>query len=78
MNVLVTGFDTTEEAEEFVSWFSGQGEQDALIWFQENHPQGKYPMTRDGAYTRTKWVNGLLKADTVFLPIEMRGGHETT
>lgn len=32
--VLIEGFNTKAEAEEFINWYSGQGEQDADIWFE--------------------------------------------
>ena len=33
ITVTVKGFNTIEEASEFCSWYSGQGESDASIWF---------------------------------------------
>jgi hypothetical protein len=30
--VVIKGFQTKEQAKEFVSWYSGQGEQDIQIW----------------------------------------------
>ena len=38
---------TRAQAREFASWYEGQGEQDADIWFDENCEDGT-PMT-DGA-----------------------------
>jgi hypothetical protein len=34
--VLVKGFKTQEQADTFIKWYEGQGEQDAQIWFEEN------------------------------------------
>lgn len=34
-NVLVSGFKSRAEADEFIKWFSGQGEQDLAYWFEE-------------------------------------------
>jgi len=33
--VLVKGFTTQEQADAFIKWFEGQGEQDADMWFEE-------------------------------------------
>ena len=35
-SVTFEGFDTKEQAEEFLAWYEGQGEQDAAIWMEEN------------------------------------------
>lgn len=37
----ISGFNTKAEAEEFISWYSGQGEQDASIWFECRKQEGK-------------------------------------
>lgn len=34
VQVTIKGFHTIEEASEFCSWYSGQGEQNASIWFE--------------------------------------------
>lgn len=34
-NVLVSGFKSRAEADEFIKWFDGQGEQDLAYWFEE-------------------------------------------
>ncbi|MCP5006634.1 MAG: hypothetical protein GY941_22235 [Planctomycetes bacterium] len=34
-SVIIDGFESTKDAEEFVKWYSGQGEQDADIWMEE-------------------------------------------
>lgn len=33
MNLLITGFKSQKQIDTFISWYSGQGEQDADIWF---------------------------------------------
>ena len=38
--VRVTGFKTKAQAEEFMNWYSGQGEQDASIWFECRKAEG--------------------------------------
>ena len=38
--VEIEGFNTKEEAEEFINWYSGQGEQDADIWFDCRKEEG--------------------------------------
>lgn len=40
ITVTVKGFDTFEEANQFCDWYSGQGEQDASIWFEERKSEG--------------------------------------
>lgn len=34
-NLILKGFKTKEQVEEFVSWYSGQGEQDLTVWLSE-------------------------------------------
>ena len=43
ITVTVKGFDTFEEANQFCDWYSGQGEQDASIWFEERKSEGLIP-----------------------------------
>lgn len=33
--VEIRGFKSQEEADEFIEWFSDQGEQDLSCWFEE-------------------------------------------
>lgn len=40
-NVIVSGFKTKEQAEEFIHWYEGQGEQTSAIWFEERKLEGK-------------------------------------
>jgi hypothetical protein len=60
----ITGFNTKAEAEAFASWYEGQGEQDACIWFECRKDDGEidvdsmmvdcratYPMVWDGNQT---------------------------
>jgi uncharacterized protein YodC (DUF2158 family) len=39
LKVIVSGFNTIEEAQVFCDWYEGQGEQDASYWFEENCPE---------------------------------------
>jgi len=34
-SIKLDGFVSKKQAEEFVYWLSGQGEQDAIYWFEE-------------------------------------------
>lgn len=43
ITVTIKGFDTFEEANQFCDWYSGQGEQDASIWFEERKSEGLIP-----------------------------------
>ena len=36
VKIIVRGFETKEQASEWASWYSGQGEQDWFIWQGEN------------------------------------------
>jgi len=36
--VVLDGFKTKEQAEEFVTWYGEAGEQDLYYWFEENMP----------------------------------------
>lgn len=41
-SVNLSGFKTLEAAEEFISWFENQGEQDITVWWeiqQDNKPE---------------------------------------
>lgn len=40
ITVTVKGFNKIEEAQEFCEWYSGQGEQDASIWFDCRKSEG--------------------------------------
>ena len=33
--LVIKGFNNKEEAEMFLSWYSGQGEHNAAYWFEE-------------------------------------------
>lgn len=33
--LVIKGFKNKDEAETFLSWYSGQGEQDAAYWYEE-------------------------------------------
>ena len=39
--VQVTGFQNEDEAQEFSSWYEGQGEQDLPVWFDSRIGEGK-------------------------------------
>ena len=39
-NVCITNFKSKEEAEEFINWYSGQGEQDCAIWMECRKEEG--------------------------------------
>ena len=39
--VVVTGFKTQAEADAFIGWYEGQGEQDACIWFECRKDEGE-------------------------------------
>jgi len=38
--VEVTGFSSLAEAQAFVDWYSGQGEQDSATWFSDRKDEG--------------------------------------
>ena len=35
-SLTIKGFTNKAQVEEFVAWYSGQGEQDAAYWFEVN------------------------------------------
>jgi len=39
-SILMIGFETQEQAEEFMNWYSGQGEQYSDTWFQCRYEEG--------------------------------------
>lgn len=67
--VRVTGFNTKVEAEAFIDWYEGQGEQDSSIWFEERHQEGEIEcsemMTELDKLTK-KW-----KGNSIELPLRM-------
>jgi len=60
--ILIKGFKTKEQAEEFYSWYEGQGEQDACVWFEIAQSKG----TMDVSFmpvdvnVGSKWVGDCL------------------
>ena len=34
VDILIKGFKSKEEAEEFITWYSEQGEQDLGVWLE--------------------------------------------
>jgi len=57
--VLIKGFETKEQAEAFVAWYSDQGEQDLGNWLG-------YEVAIDVSYmncndSKTKWVDNTLE-----------------
>lgn len=40
-DLLIKGFKSESQVKEFISWYEGQGEQDASLWFEEARSQGK-------------------------------------
>lgn len=40
-NLTFTGFKTKAQAEAFRDWYSGQGEQDATVWFECRKEEGE-------------------------------------
>jgi len=40
MKLIIDGFKTKEQVEEFWSWYSGAGEQDAGSWFECRKEEG--------------------------------------
>lgn len=39
--LVLSGFKTKEQVKEFISWYEGQGEQDAAPWFESCKEKGK-------------------------------------
>jgi len=40
-SVNITGFESKEEAQAFIDWYSGQGEQDSEFWFECRQDEGE-------------------------------------
>lgn len=38
--IVITGFQTEAQAEAFIRWYEGQGEQDAAYWFENCKADG--------------------------------------
>lgn len=66
IKVVVEGFNTIAEANEFCNWYEGQGEQDASIWFECRKDEGKIP-SRFMPSQSTKRVDD----ETIVMNLEM-------
>ena len=40
-SLKIDGFKTKEQAEAFINWYDGQGEQDASVWFECRKQDGE-------------------------------------
>ena len=69
MDVLVTGFETDEQARMFISWFEGQGEEDASIWFDVNEKEGRCPYSDFQEWASR--INQTTVDGPLILPIKM-------
>jgi hypothetical protein len=66
-SVKINGFRSKAEAEAFVEWYEGQGEQDAQLWLEESKARGRidrdfFPvdMTRPPVFEENMlviWIN---------------------
>lgn len=62
--ITIKGFHTKQQAREFASWYNGQGEQDAMVWFECRMEEGVLDvssMTVDCSKPYDDWdeVNGV-------------------
>ena len=55
ITVTLTGFNTPEEAEAFVSWYEGAGQDDAVYWLEVIKSEGKIGTEFMPAYGPCKW-----------------------
>jgi hypothetical protein len=69
IKLVIEGFDTIEEAKAFASWYGGQGEQDACIWFECRKDEGKIPSS-SMLQKSTKQID----AETISMILKM--GHD--
>lgn len=54
--VHIEGFKTKKQAEEFITWYCEQGEQDASIWMEVNGGYGCSSLNLDATKTfPLKW-----------------------
>ena len=63
--VVIKGFSSLAEAEEFVQWYSGQGEQDSAIWFECRKEEGLIEHSR--MYHKSSSTDG----NTVTMELEL-------
>lgn len=40
-SLTIRGFKTAAQARAFIQWYEGQGEQDAVIWFENRKDEGE-------------------------------------
>lgn len=43
--IVITGFKTKKQAEAFIHWYEGQGEQDSSVWFEDEKIRGNINVT---------------------------------
>ena len=58
--VNVTGFKTKEQAEQFMAWYSAQGEQDATVWFECRKDEGKLDVEFMPTKSFTGWKDNTI------------------
>lgn len=68
MKLTINGFKTEAQVEAFWDWYSGQGEQDASIWFECRKEDGDIDISSINASSIVKpyWV-----ADTYNVEVDL-------
>lgn len=66
-SLKINGFKTKSQAEAFIQWYEGQGEQDASVWFGERQHDGQIdvdfmPVDCQKTYPLT-WKDNILEAE---------------
>ena len=67
-SVKLEGFNTKEEADEFLNWYSGQGEQDAAYWFECRVDEGLISTRFMGMNGSAEWNGDVLEATLTMSP----------
>jgi hypothetical protein len=68
-------FETEDQADEFVSWLCGQGEQDYWTWMECNQETQEHAVSFDYHTSAFKGNSGKLKkGDVVILTRKLRDG----
>lgn len=61
--VKVTGFKTKAQAEEFINWYEGQGEQDASYWFEARVAEGTLDTDFMPCKSKSDWAGDTIEME---------------
>jgi hypothetical protein len=63
--LVIEGFKTKAQVQAFADWYSGQGEQDAYVWFECRKDAGEIDVDSMNTEGSPSW-----KGDSLFMKIK--------